>query len=161
MSGDRSRLLKVGEHVYWEGRKAVSIGVGLDAYSHLAVKLRRLSALGIRSGADLHPLLRAGRADRAALPPHRGREAMTALLAVNHLRKHFDGLAALKDVSFELQAGEITGILGPNGAGKTTMFNLLTGFIGADGGTVEFDGHSLLGLGPHRIVNFGLARTFQ
>ncbi len=86
---------------------------------------------------------------------------MTALLAVEHLSKHFGGLTAAKDVSFELQPGEITGILGPNGAGKTTLFNLLTGFISADGGVVEFEGHSLVGLGPHRIVNLGLARTFQ
>lgn len=86
---------------------------------------------------------------------------MTALLQVKGLNKHFGGLYAVRDVSFDLELGSITGILGPNGAGKTTMFNLLTGFIRADSGSVLFDGHSLAGLAPHQIVNRGLARTFQ
>ena len=86
---------------------------------------------------------------------------MTALLQVKGLNKHFGDLYAVRDVSFDLQPGSITGILGPNGAGKTTMFNLLTGFIRADSGSALFDGHSLVGLAPHQIVNLGLARTFQ
>jgi branched-chain amino acid transport system ATP-binding protein len=86
---------------------------------------------------------------------------MTALLQVKGLNKRFGGLHAVKDVSFALQPGSITGVLGPNGAGKTTMFNLLTGFIRADSGSVLFDGYSLAGLPPHRIVNRGVARTFQ
>jgi len=64
-------------------------------------------------------------------------------------------------VSLSVQAGELVAVLGPNGAGKTTLFNLLTGFIAMDLGTVEFEGGSLAGLPPHRIVNRGLARTFQ
>ena len=86
---------------------------------------------------------------------------MSALLEVNALNKHFGGLHAVKNVSFVLQPGSITGVLGPNGAGKTTMFNLLTGFIRADRGSVLFDGRSLDGLTPQQIVNHGLARTFQ
>jgi len=86
---------------------------------------------------------------------------MSELLQVQGLNKWFGGLHAVKDVSFALQPGSITGVLGPNGAGKTTMFNLLTGFIAVDSGSVLFDGHSLTGLVPHRIVNCGLARTFQ
>jgi len=86
---------------------------------------------------------------------------MTALLKVERVTKRFGGLVAVRDVSFELRPGEIAGILGPNGAGKTTLFNLLTGFIALDLGTVEFEGGSLAGLAPHRIVNRGLARTFQ
>jgi branched-chain amino acid transport system ATP-binding protein len=86
---------------------------------------------------------------------------MIELLQVKGLSKHFGGLHAVKDVSFALQPRSITGVLGPNGAGKTTMFNLLTGFMRADNGSVLFDGHSLLGLAPHQIVNRGLARTFQ
>src|SRR5262249_9519282 len=80
---------------------------------------------------------------------------------VEGLNKRFGGLQAVKDVSFALQAGSITGVLGPNGAGKTTMFNLLTGFLRFDSGKVAFDGKSLAGLAPHKIVNRGLARTFQ
>ncbi len=86
---------------------------------------------------------------------------MSALLEIAGLTKRFGGLVAVKNVSFSLAPGEITGILGPNGAGKTTLFNLLTGFIPADAGRVVFDGHAIRGLAPHRIVNRGLARTFQ
>ena len=86
---------------------------------------------------------------------------MSALLRVEGLTKRFGGLTAVKNVAFTLEPGEIAGILGPNGAGKTTLFNLLTGFIPTDVGTVEFEGRSLIGLAPHRIVNLGLARTFQ
>jgi branched-chain amino acid transport system ATP-binding protein len=86
---------------------------------------------------------------------------MTALLRVDKVTRRFGGLVAVKEVSFELAAGEITGILGPNGAGKTTLFNLLTGFIAMDLGTAEFEGRRLNGLAPHAIVNLGLARTFQ
>ena len=86
---------------------------------------------------------------------------MSALLQVERLSKRFGGLVAVKDVSFEVAPGEIVGILGPNGAGKTTLFNLLTGFIRIDQGEVRFDGHRINGLKPYRIVNLGLARTFQ
>ncbi|MFC0284554.1 ABC transporter ATP-binding protein [Camelimonas abortus] len=83
------------------------------------------------------------------------------LLEVRDLRKRFGGLVAVKDVSFTVGSGEIVGILGPNGAGKTTLFNLITGFIPPDSGEVIFDGRSIRGLAPWRVVNHGLARTFQ
>jgi branched-chain amino acid transport system ATP-binding protein len=86
---------------------------------------------------------------------------MSALLEVEGVTKRFGGLTAVKNVSFALQPGEITGILGPNGAGKTTLFNVLTGFMRPDRGTIVFDGAPLIGVAPHRIVNRGLARTFQ
>ena len=86
---------------------------------------------------------------------------MTALLQVERLNKRFGGLHAVKDVSFALEAGSITGVLGPNGAGKTTVFNLLTGFIPLDTGAVQLNGRPLAGLSPYQIVNRGLARTFQ
>jgi branched-chain amino acid transport system ATP-binding protein len=90
-----------------------------------------------------------------------GGDAVNAILAVEGLNKRFGGLHAVKNVSFSLGPGSITGVLGPNGAGKTTVFNLLTGFISADSGIVEFDGQRLDRLVPHQIVNRGLARTFQ
>ena len=86
---------------------------------------------------------------------------MSALLEVEGLTKHFSGVTAVKDVSFTLEAGEITGVLGPNGAGKTTLFNLLTGFLPSDGGAARFEGRSILKTAPHVIVNLGMARTFQ
>jgi branched-chain amino acid transport system ATP-binding protein len=86
---------------------------------------------------------------------------MSALLEVEGLTKRFSGVVAVKDVSFTLEPGEITGVLGPNGAGKTTLFNLLTGFLPSDGGAARFEGRSILKTAPHVIVNRGMARTFQ
>jgi branched-chain amino acid transport system ATP-binding protein len=86
---------------------------------------------------------------------------MTALLEVNDVTKRFGGLTAVKNATFTLQKGEFSGILGPNGAGKTTLFNLLTGFMPPTSGTIRFNGEALQGLAPYRIVNRGMARTFQ
>jgi len=86
---------------------------------------------------------------------------MSALLEVTGLSKHFGGLQAVKDVSFAIEPGEIVGILGPNGAGKTTLYNLLTGFIPFDSGSVVFKGRDLRGLAPYRIAGLGISRTFQ
>lgn len=83
------------------------------------------------------------------------------LLEARQLRKRFGGLVAVKDVSFSVNQGEVVGILGPNGAGKTTLFNLITGFIPPDSGDVLLEGASIRGLAPWRVVNRGLARTFQ
>ena len=68
---------------------------------------------------------------------------------------------AVRDLSLEMARGEVLGLIGPNGAGKTTAFNLLSGFLAPDQGTVHFDGHPLVGLKPHAICGLGLARTFQ
>ena len=86
---------------------------------------------------------------------------MSALLEASDLNKHFGGLHAVKNVSFSIAPAEIVGILGPNGAGKTTLYNLLTGFIPADSGSVVFNGRALRGLAPHRIAGLGISRTFQ
>jgi branched-chain amino acid transport system ATP-binding protein len=84
-----------------------------------------------------------------------------ALLDVDGLTKHFGGVAANQDVSFEVDEGDLIGIIGPNGAGKTTLFDLLTGFRRPDSGRIVFDGHDLTGARPDRICSAGLARTFQ
>ena len=86
---------------------------------------------------------------------------MSALLEVSGLNKHFGGLHAVRNVSFLIESGEIVGILGPNGAGKTTLYNLLTGFIPPDSGTMLFKGRSLSRLAPYRIAGLGISRTFQ
>ena len=83
------------------------------------------------------------------------------LLEVASLSKRFFGLLALDDVSFTLQAGEITSLIGPNGAGKTTMFNCITGMIAPTAGAVRFEGRDIAGFGAHRISRLGIARTFQ
>jgi len=83
------------------------------------------------------------------------------LLEVENLTKRFGGLTAIKNVSFHIDEGEMVGIIGPNGAGKTTLFNLISGFLEPDSGTVKFEGENITGLAPHKIVNKGIARTFQ
>lgn len=83
------------------------------------------------------------------------------LLRVRGMNKRFGGFHVLKDIGFEVRAGEIIGILGPNGAGKTTLFNLLTGFLRPDDGEISLRGLSLIGQPAHRIVSMGVARTFQ
>ena len=86
---------------------------------------------------------------------------MTALLEVNDVTKRFGGLTAVKNATFTLKKGELTGILGPNGAGKTTLFNLLTGFMQPTSGSVVFNSEPLKNLAPYKVVNRGMARTFQ
>ena len=83
------------------------------------------------------------------------------LLEVAGLSKRFGGLRAVAGLSFDMVNGEMLGLIGPNGAGKTTVFNLLSGFLAPDAGTVRFRGQSLAGLKPHAICRRGLARTFQ
>jgi branched-chain amino acid transport system ATP-binding protein len=84
-----------------------------------------------------------------------------AQLSVEGLSKQFGGIVALQDVSFDVNQGEIMGLIGPNGAGKTTVFNCISRFYDADGGSISFGGVNLLRLPPHGIVGAGIARTFQ
>ena len=86
---------------------------------------------------------------------------MNAYLEVSGLRKRFDGLQALDGTTFAVEQGRITCLVGPNGAGKTTIFNIITGFLRPEQGSVAFRGHSLDGLRPQAIVAAGIARTFQ
>jgi branched-chain amino acid transport system ATP-binding protein len=86
---------------------------------------------------------------------------MSALLEVRDVSRFFGGLAALSDVSFSLQRGEILGLIGPNGAGKTTLFNCVNGFYPPSRGEVCFKGERISGLKPYQVCQRGLARTFQ
>jgi len=84
-----------------------------------------------------------------------------ALLEVRGVTKRFRGVTALDGVSLAVEAGEAVGIIGPNGAGKTTLYNVISGFVPADAGSVRLRGEEIAGLPPNRIVAKGLARTFQ
>ncbi|QNP48741.1 ABC transporter ATP-binding protein [Diaphorobacter aerolatus] len=86
---------------------------------------------------------------------------MTPLLKVEGLSKSFGGLAAVRDLSFELQEGEIVGLIGPNGAGKSTAFNMISGAMAPTSGKIAFAGEDITGRKPSRVVRQGLARTFQ
>jgi branched-chain amino acid transport system ATP-binding protein len=84
------------------------------------------------------------------------------IFRVDQLHKHFGGLAAVRNVSFHINRGEIVGLIGPNGAGKTTVFNLITGFISPDSGVIEFRGERITGLKPpHKVCLKHIGRTFQ
>src|SRR5258705_6037859 len=82
-------------------------------------------------------------------------------LEVSHLKKRFGGLPATRDVSLSVMPGERRLIIGPNGAGKTTLFNLITGDLSADDGSVRLFGRELLSMPTQRRVHLGLARTYQ
>jgi branched-chain amino acid transport system ATP-binding protein len=73
----------------------------------------------------------------------------------------FGGVTALKDVSFTLNKGEITGVIGPNGAGKTTLFNIITGIYTQTSGKVMFEGRDISGLPSEKLAPLGMVRTFQ
>jgi ABC-type branched-subunit amino acid transport system ATPase component len=83
------------------------------------------------------------------------------LLEIKNLNKRFGGVTALDDFSCGVHEGEIVGLIGPNGAGKTTLFNVLTGFLHPDNGSVSFLNKSIQGKEPHKIVKKGIVRTFQ
>jgi branched-chain amino acid transport system ATP-binding protein len=83
------------------------------------------------------------------------------ILAVGGLYKHFGGLAAITDISFDVKAGEVIGLMGPNGAGKTTLLNIIAGEYKPDRGTVTFKGNDVTGLPPHKMCHLGIARTYQ
>jgi branched-chain amino acid transport system ATP-binding protein len=84
-----------------------------------------------------------------------------ALLEVRNVTRRFGGIVALDDVSFDVEAGQIVGLIGPNGAGKTTTFNVITRLYRPDAGELSFAGESLLSTPPYRVVQRGIARTFQ
>jgi ABC-type branched-subunit amino acid transport system ATPase component len=86
---------------------------------------------------------------------------VAATLELRNVSKRFGGLRAVKDVSFDLNPGEILFIIGPNGAGKTTVFNLVSGFLHPDEGSIHFCGKNISRMEPHQTSRLGVGRTFQ
>lgn len=85
----------------------------------------------------------------------------SGILELRNIYKSFGGIHALNGVSFSIQSGSITGIIGPNGSGKSTLFNVITGFLPLDEGSVWFRGRNIADLVPHQIASMGINRTFQ
>ena len=96
-----------------------------------------------------------------ALPRRAQPAAGEPLLEVRAACKNFGGLAAVRDLAFEMRSGEILGLIGPNGAGKSTVFNIVTGVLPADGGEIRFRGERIDRLPARQIARRGVARTFQ
>jgi branched-chain amino acid transport system ATP-binding protein len=84
-----------------------------------------------------------------------------ALLEVRDVVRSFGGVRAVDGASLDVEAGSITSLIGPNGAGKSTLFNIVSGFLRPEAGTVSFEGRRIDRLPPHRIARAGLVRTFQ
>jgi ABC-type branched-subunit amino acid transport system ATPase component len=83
------------------------------------------------------------------------------MLQVENLSKNFGGVKAVSSVNFDLTEGELLGVIGPNGSGKTTVVNLVTGFVKPDSGKILYHGQDITGWPPYKIINLGIARTFQ
>jgi branched-chain amino acid transport system ATP-binding protein len=83
------------------------------------------------------------------------------MLEIENVSKRFGGVQAISGVSAYLKEGEVVGLIGPNGAGKTTLFNLISGFIKPDQGTIAFENRNITGLKPYKICRLGMTRTFQ
>jgi len=83
------------------------------------------------------------------------------MLQVQNLYKDFDGIKAVDNLSFMIEANSITALVGPNGSGKTTVFNIISGFLKADKGRVLLDDRDIASLSPYKIARQGIGRTFQ
>ncbi len=84
-----------------------------------------------------------------------------ALLELEGVTKRFGGLVATNEVTFSIQEGEIGFIVGPNGAGKTTLFNLISGVLHPDSGSIRFQGRDISRIAPNQAAEAGIGRTFQ
>lgn len=84
-----------------------------------------------------------------------------ALLEVKDVKRYFGAVQAVDGVSMSVEAGEFRAVIGPNGAGKSTLFNVISGRLKPTGGELSFDGKSLEGVAPHRVVDRGIGLTFQ
>ena len=83
------------------------------------------------------------------------------ILNAHSISKSFGGLKAVSEISFEINKNEILGLIGPNGAGKTTLFNIMTGDLISDTGTITFNDSDITGLKSFQIAEMGIGRTFQ
>ena len=83
------------------------------------------------------------------------------LLNVQNIVKRFGGLVALNDCTIDIEEGSITGIIGPNGSGKSTLFNVITGHLKPESGSVLYNGENITGFESYELFELGMLRTFQ
>ena len=83
------------------------------------------------------------------------------MIRIESVSKHFGGLKAVDNATFDVEKGSITGLIGPNGAGKTTLFNIIAGLYTPTSGSIILDGKDVSGHKPHQLFGEGLLRTFQ
>lgn len=84
-----------------------------------------------------------------------------SILELHNLRKNFGGVIAVDNLNLTLNKGSVSALIGPNGAGKTTIFNLVTGSLPPSSGQINFSGHKLHKMKPHKVAAMGIGRTFQ
>ena len=121
--------------------------------------VRRVAALSRDQQSALPG--RAAAVELSWATPKSGAAAARPLLEIEELTKRFGGVAAADGINLTVTAGELVSVIGPNGSGKTTLFNLITGLVARDRGTIRFEGSEISGLPSHEIVQRGVARTFQ
>ena len=165
------------DFAYWAKSAEVLIMVILGGMGHFwgpAVGAAVLILLNQQINAythvlAVHPRLDPDRAAVRVSRRHRRRAAAPAsracgggaMLEVRNIRKSFNGFTAVDGVSLAVPARGITAVIGPNGAGKSTLFNLLTGHLRADGGSVALEGRDITAAAPHAICRMGVGRSFQ
>ena len=86
---------------------------------------------------------------------------MSSIIEIQKLTKVFGGVIAVSELDCTIRRGELLGIIGPNGSGKTTLVNLMTGFIKPTSGKILYNGQNISRMPAHRIIQLGIARTFQ
>ena len=86
---------------------------------------------------------------------------IVAVLELKGVTKQFGGLTAVSEVDLKIEKNQICSLIGPNGAGKTTVFNIITGVYQVTKGDIFFEGRSICGCAPYKIVDMGIARTYQ
>jgi len=119
-----------------------------------------------RTGISTVPVPHSGERPSQSVPalgatPRAAGCATPPALAITGVSKAFGGLQALSNVSFRVEPGEIVGLIGPNGSGKTTLFNIISGLLRPDAGSVRLGATELTRLAPHEVARVGIGRTFQ
>ena len=129
-----------------------------DGIAHESIKQVAFLSAKLRSRL---PRRRVRPAEAVALPPERRERVPSRTLEVRGLTVRYGGVIAVDNVSFSVHPGRVVGLIGPNGAGKTSAIDAVTGFARVAAGSVQLDGHELVGVSPTKRARAGLSRSFQ